>query len=138
MASTYAAGGNGSIQLKGASELARGLKKAGADMKDLRQVNKEAAQIVVPEAKNLAPKGKTGKLAASVRAGATQQAGVVRAGSKRVPYAGVIDYGWPGHNIKPTHFANQAAKNTEPQWTQLYADAVQKIINRITTGDISK
>ena len=29
MASTYAAGGNGSIQLKGASELARGLKKAG-------------------------------------------------------------------------------------------------------------
>ena len=129
MASTYAAGGNGSIQLKGASELARGLKKAGADMKDLRQVNKEAAQIVVPEAKNLA---------ASVRAGATQKAGVVRAGSKRVPYAGVIDYGWPGHNIKPTHFANQAAKNTEPQWTQLYADAVQKIINRITTGDISK
>ena len=94
MASTYAAGGNGSIQLKGASELARGLKKAGADMKDLRQVNKEAAQIVVPEAKNLAPKGKTGKLAASVRAGATQKAGVVRAGSKRVPYAGVIDYGW--------------------------------------------
>ena len=126
MASTYAAGGNGSIQLKGASELARGLKKAGADMKDLRQVNKEAAQIVVPEAKSLAPH-KSGKLAASVRAG-----------SKRVPYAGVINYGWPGHNIKPTHFANQAAKNTEPQWTQLYADAVQKIINRITTGDISK
>ena len=123
MASTYAAGGNGSIQLKGASELARGLK--------------EAAQIVVPEAKSLAPH-KSGKLAASVRAGATQKAGVVRAGSKRVPYAGVINYGWPGHNIKPTHFANQAAKNTEPQWTQLYADAVQKIINRITTGDISK
>lgn len=137
MASTYAAGGNGSIQLKGASELARGLKKAGADMKDLRQVNKEAAQIVVPEAKSLAPH-KSGKLAESVRAGATQKAGVVRAGSKRVPYAGVINYGWPGHNIKPTHFANQAAKNTEPQWTQLYADAVQKIINRITTGDISK
>ena len=107
MASTYAAGGNGSIQLKGASELARGLKKAGADMKDLRQVNKEAAQIVVPEAKSLAPH-KSGKLAASVRAGATQKAGVVRAGSKRVPYAGVINYGWPGHNINPTHFANQA------------------------------
>lgn len=35
-------------------------------------------------------------------------------------------------------FANKAAKNTEPQWTQLYADAVQKIINRITTGDLSK
>jgi hypothetical protein len=132
-----AAGGNGSIQLKGARELARGLKQAGADLKDLRQVNKDAAQIVVPEAKSLAPH-RSGKLAASVRAGATQKAGVVRVGSKRVPYAGPINYGWPKHNIKPTMFANRAAKNTEPQWTKLYADAVQKIINRITTGDTSK
>ena len=53
----------------------------------------------------------------------------------KVKYAGVINYGWPKHNIKATMFANKAAKNTEPQWTQLYADAVQKIINRITTGD---
>ena len=37
-----------------------------------------------------------------------------------------------------TLFANKAAKHTEPQWTQVYADAVQKIINRITTGDLSK
>lgn len=137
MASTYAAGGNGYLQLKGARELARGLKQAGADLKDLRQVNKQAAQLVVPEAKSLAPH-KTGRLAASVRAGATQKAGVVRAGSKRIPYAGVINYGWPGHNIKPTRFATKAAKNTEPQWTQLYADAVQKIIDRIVTGDTSK
>lgn len=137
MTGTVAAGGNGYIQLKGARELARGLKQAGADLKDLRQVNKEAAQIVVPEAKSLAPH-KTGELAASVRAGATQKAGVVRVGSKRVPYAGVINYGWPGHHIKPTKFANKAAKNTETQWTQLYAAAVQKIINRITTGDLSK
>lgn len=138
MTGTYGAGGNGYLQLKGAKELARGLKQAGADLKDLRQINKEAAQIVVPEAKSLAPKGKTGKLAASVRAGATQKAGVVRVGSKRVPYAGPINYGWPKHNIKPTMFANKAAKNTEPQWTQLYQDAVQKIIDRITTGDTSK
>ncbi|KFI84484.1 bacteriophage protein, PF04883 family [Bifidobacterium reuteri DSM 23975] len=138
MTGNIASNGAASIQLKGAGQLARGLKKAGVDMKDLRQINKQAAQVVVPEAKNLAPKGRTGKLAASVRAGATQKAGVVRTGSKRVPYAGVINYGWPKHNIKPTRFANQAAKNTEPQWTQLYADAVQKIINRIATGDLSK
>ncbi|RGU31637.1 HK97 gp10 family phage protein [Bifidobacterium pseudocatenulatum] len=137
MAGTVAAGGNGYIQLKGASELARGLKQAGADLKDLKAVNREAAQIVVPEAKSLAP-NKSGRLAASIRAGATQKAGVVRVGTKKVPYAGPINYGWPKHNIKATYFANKAAKNTEPQWTQLYADAVQKIINRITTGDISK
>lgn len=74
-----------------------------------------------------------------MRAGATQKAGVVRAGNKgKVPYAGVINYGWPGHNIKATYFANKAAKDTEPEWTALYSQAVEKIINRITTGDLSK
>ncbi|KFI90944.1 bacteriophage protein, PF04883 family [Bifidobacterium saguini DSM 23967] len=139
MTGNITANGSASIQLKGAGQLARGLKKAGVDMKDLRDINKQAAQVVAPEAKRLAPKGKSGNLAKSVRAGATQKAGVIRAGSKkRVPYAGVINYGWPKHNIKPTRFANQAAKNTEPQWTRLYEEAVRKIINRITTGDTSK
>lgn len=138
MTGNIAAGGNATVQLKGAGQLAKSLKKAGADMKDLRDLNKQAAQIVAPEAKTLAPK-KTGRLAKSVRAGATQKTGVVRAGNNgKVKYAGVINYGWPKHSIKATLFANKAAKNTEPQWTQVYADAVQKIINRITTGDLSK
>lgn len=127
MTGNIAAGGNATVQLKGAGQLAKSLKKAGADMKDLRDLNKQAAQIVAPEAKTLAPK-KTGRLAKSVRAG----------NNGKVKYAGVINYGWPKHSIKATLFANKAAKNTEPQWTQVYADAVQKIINRITTGDLSK
>ena len=36
-----------------------------------------------------------GALKASVRAGASSRAGVVRAGKKLVPYAGPIHYGWP-------------------------------------------
>ena len=130
-----ASGGNSQLQLKGAAQLAKGLRQAGADLKDLRDINEQAAQIVAPAAKALAPQ-RPGRLAKSIRAGATQKAGVVRAGNNgKVKYAGVINYGWPKHNIKATMFANKAAKNTEPQWTQLYADAVQKIINRITTGD---
>lgn len=130
-----ASGGNSQLQLKGAAQLAKGLRQAGADLKDLRDINKQAAQIVAPAAKALAPR-RSDRLARSIRAGATQKAGVVRAGNNsKVKYAGVINYGWPKHNIKATMFANKAAKNTEPQWTQLYADAVQKIINRITTGD---
>lgn len=53
---------------------------------------------------------KTGRLAKSVRAGATQKAGVVRADSNgKVKYAGVINYGWPKHSIKATLFFNKAA-----------------------------
>ena len=138
MAGTIGAGGNGSLQLKGAGQLARGLKKAGSDLKDLKAVNREAASIVAGEAKETAPHV-SGRLSRTVRDGATQKAGVVRAGNKgKVPYAGVINYGWPGHNIKATYFANKAAKDTEPEWTALYSQAVEKIINRITTGDLSK
>lgn len=56
MTGNIAAGGNATVQLKGAGQLAKSLKKAGADMKDLRDLNKQAAQIVAPEAKTLAPK----------------------------------------------------------------------------------
>ena len=63
MTGNYAAGGNGYLQLKGAGQLAKGLRQAGIEMRDLRAVNKQAAQIVAPEAKSLAPKGKTGRLA---------------------------------------------------------------------------
>ena len=54
--------------------------QAGADLKDLRDINEQAAQIVAPAAKALAPQ-RSGRLAKSIRAGATQKAGVVRAGN---------------------------------------------------------
>lgn len=132
-----AGGGNAAIEVKGAGRLARALKKAGDDLSDLKATNKQAAQIVAQAARGTVPR-RTGRLAGSIRAGATQKAGVMRAGSKRLPYAGVINYGWPKHHIKPTYFANQAAKQTEPQWSALYQQAVDRIINRIQTGDLSK
>jgi hypothetical protein len=123
-----AGGANIGIEERGAAQLARTLRKAGADLNDLKNVNRQAADIVAPAAKGLAPK-RSGKLAGSVRAGATRKAGVVRAGnSGRIRYAGVINYGWPKHNIKPTLFINSAAKSTEPAWSALYSQAVDKII----------
>lgn len=66
------------------------MRKAGADMKELKEVNRQAANIALPAVRNLAPRGKNGRLASSIRVGATQKAGVIRAGRKSVPYAGVI------------------------------------------------
>lgn len=76
------------------------MRKAGADMKELKEVNRQAANIALPAVRSLAPRGKNGRLASSIRVGATQKAGVIRAGSKSVPYAGVINYGWPARRIK--------------------------------------
>lgn len=118
------------IEINGASQLARTMRKAGADAKDLKAVNRKAADVVVPAAQGLAPV-RSGRLEGSIRAGATQKAGVVRAGRKAVPYAGPIHWGWPGHHIKPHPFLADAAKQTEPGWVALYEQEIQKIIEQI-------
>lgn len=107
------------------------MRKAGADLKELKDVNRKAADIARPAAVSLAPHGRTGKLASSIRTGATQKAGVLRAGRKSVPYAGVINYGWPGHNITPRLFMNDAVADTEGQWTQLYEQFVRKTLDQV-------
>lgn len=118
------------VEIKGSAQLARTLRKAGADAKDLRAVNRKAAEVVVPAGRGLVPV-KSGKLSASIRAGATQKAGVIRAGKASVPYAGPIHWGWPGHHIKPHTFLVDAAKSTEPTWVELYNEEITRIIEQV-------
>lgn len=107
------------------------MRKAGADMKELKEVNRQAANIALPAVRSLAPRGKTGRLAGSIRAGATQKAGIIRAGRKTVPYAGPINYGWPACNIRPRTFVNDAVASTESQWAKEYETFVKKTMNQI-------
>lgn len=132
MPSVTSGGGNGYIQAQGAKELARSLRKAGADMKNLKAENKKAADMVAPAAKtNVDAYSRSGRLRDSVRSGATQQMGIVRAGKKAVPYAGAIEFGWPKQGIKAHHSIVDAAHDTEPLWVEIYRDAVNKILNQI-------
>lgn len=119
------------LYVVGADRFARTMRKAGADMEQLKTVNKQAATIAMRRAQQLAPRGATGRLANSIRAGATRKTGIVRAGRKTIPYAGVINYGWPARHIKPRFFVNNAAAQTEPQWTQLYKEFVQHTLDQV-------
>lgn len=107
------------------------MRKAGADMKELKDVNRQAADIALPAVRSLAPRGKTGRLASSVRAGATQKAGVIRAGRKSVPYAGVINYGWPARRIKPRLFVNNGVASTEGAWQRLYKQFIDRTMSQV-------
>lgn len=131
MPATYSsARGPLSVQIKGSAQLIRTLRKAGYDLDKLKPANKSAADIVIAAAGRLVPR-KTGKLASTLRAGATRKAGVARAGTKRVPYAGPIHWGWPKHHIKPRLYLVDAAKSTENQWTLIYKEAVDKAIAEV-------
>nr|UWG11974.1 MAG: putative tail-component [Bacteriophage sp.] len=107
------------------------MRKAGADMKELKDVNRQAANIALPAVRTLTPRGKSGKLAGSIRVGATQKAGVIRAGRKSVPYAGVINYGWPKRGIKPRLFVNQGVAGTEGAWRRVYKQFIDKTMSKV-------
>lgn len=107
------------------------MRKAGADMQELKDVNRQAADIALPAVRQLAPRSKTGRLVSSVRAGATQKAGVIRAGRKSVPYAGVINYGWPARRIKPRLFVNNGVASTEGAWRRVYKQFIDKTMSKV-------
>jgi hypothetical protein len=107
------------------------MRKAGADMKELKDVNRQAANIALPAVRTLTPRGKSGKLAASIRVGATQKAGVIRAGRKSAPYAGVINYGWPARRIKPRLFVNNGVASTEGAWQRLYKQFIDRTMSQV-------
>lgn len=107
------------------------MRKAGADMDELKDVNRKAANIALPAVRSLTPHGRTGKLSRSVRAGATKRAGVIRAGRSSVPYAGVINYGWPARHITGRQFVNQGVASTEGQWTRLYEQFIEKTLSQV-------
>lgn len=115
----------------GAKEFSRTLRQAGADMEDLKNVNRQAANIVLPAARSIAPHGSSGKLVGSMRVGASKKAGFIRAGGTRVKYAGVINYGWPKRGIKPHLFMNRAIASTENAWLQLYDDFVEETMKQV-------
>ncbi|CAB0972257.1 hypothetical protein FRC0474_02086 [Corynebacterium diphtheriae] len=126
------------IEVEGARRLRSTLRKAGIDVRDdLKKAHKSAAAIVARDAATKSPVGsgykghKPGQLKASIRPAGTQTAGIVRAGKKRVPYAGPIQWGWHKRNIKPTFFLTRAASDTEPQWIKEYQEKFEEILDSI-------
>lgn len=130
-------------------QLRRALKEAGDDLSDLKDLHKRVATIAASAAKPLTPASdrSTGRLKASIRAAGTKTAAVIRAGSKRVPYANAIHWGrrvWPSVQsaphpprkrvnafIRPSLFLTDGAKSTEPTWVAIYEEEVKKQVEKI-------
>ncbi|UVK60162.1 hypothetical protein SEA_SERIALPHILLER_9 [Arthrobacter phage SerialPhiller] len=114
----------------GGAKLRTTLRKAGADLKQLAAVNREVANIVLPAAKATAPR-RSGKLGATVRAGATQKAAIIRAGGPGVPYAPFVHY-WRLDGFTPQPWVSLAAQQTEPIWLARYHAGIERIIDQVT------
>jgi HK97 gp10 family phage protein len=118
------------VTVVGGKELRKTLKAAGDNLADLKAVHQAAGNVVVARAQAIAPR-RSGALAGSIRAAKLASGVAVRAGSARVPYAGPIHWGWPARNIAAQPFLTNAAQQTEPEWTALYEEALDKIIDTV-------
>jgi hypothetical protein len=118
------------MRVDGARELRATMKAAGANLSDLNAVNKQTASLVSAEAVGRTPR-RTGALAATVRPAGTRTAAIVRAGRASVPYANVIEFGWPARGIEAQPWVYEAAQAKESQWTSYYEAEIDKIVGRI-------
>ena len=125
--------GTARIEVVGLKRLRASMRAAGLDMRDLRDLNKRAAGVAAPWVRARTPIGPPagGHIRATVRAGGSGSAGVIRVGGKSRPYAGVVHYGWPARNIRPNTWVVDAAKHSERAWTQVYIRGIEDILGRI-------
>jgi uncharacterized protein YcsI (UPF0317 family) len=118
------------IRVEGLDELARSMKRAGADIDELKDAHYRAAQIVASRAAQIAPK-RSGKLAGSIRPTRQVRRARVVAGRSSVPYAAPIHWGWPSHNITAQPFMSDAAQQTESEWVAAYMADVQTALDKV-------
>lgn len=120
-----------SVRVEGGARLRSTLRKAGANMNDLKDANAKVGQYIASESQPIAPRGKTGKLAGSVRSARQVGRARILAGSAAVPYAGVIHFGWPQHSITARPWISTTAQATEPQWLETYLEDVQSVCDTV-------
>lgn len=118
------------VQVKGAKELRRALKHMDADVKDLRDINLAAARVVADRAEVIVPK-RSGRLRGSIKPTATKSRGNVVSGSRMVPYAGPIHFGWPARNIEPQPFLYDALDDRRNQVVEKYESEIERLVNRL-------
>jgi HK97 gp10 family phage protein len=117
------------IEVEGVRELRRLLRKIESkDIKDaLKAANKGAAEVIAAEAKTRTPV-RSGRLQKTVKGTGTQASGSIKAGTAaRVPYAGVIHFGWGRRNIRPQPFLTDAMSKKLPDARDVYEDLMAEV-----------
>jgi hypothetical protein len=123
--------GEQTIKVEGLNTALRALKRINPDLTaEIKDANRDLAEGLVPVAKSKARR-RSGNMVESIRAGATQRSGVVRAGKKRVPYAGPQHFGWPARRISPNPFLWDALDSRRSQIEREYVERVTRIVEAV-------
>lgn len=117
------------VRVEGLRETVRRLEALGVDVGDLKDAFGAISRDVVTEAQGLV-KVASGRLRGVIRTARTKNKAVVRAGTAGVPYAGVINYGWPARGIEGSDYLTGPA-NDDPAGKVAHLEAnLEALIRR--------
>lgn len=120
------------VDVKGLRKFNKLLAEAPEELQEeMKAANKRIADLIADRAQVRAPI-KTGKLRKSIRASSTFRMGSVKAGSKKVPYAKPIHFGWKSRGIPPRKFMYQALDDSADEALDMYLKAVNEIIEKLS------
>ncbi|MFB8107281.1 HK97-gp10 family putative phage morphogenesis protein [Streptomyces sp. NPDC056007] len=132
-----------SVQVQGLNQLKRTLRQLkDKDLsKEVRKVNKEAAELVRPAAQRGVPQRRRspkdnkryrpGKLAKSVKVVASANSAKIKAGTaSRSPYAGAIHFGFPKRGIRPNRFLFRAMARNSDRVSETYEREISAVLRR--------
>ena len=117
------------ISIQGVKEVKDSLDKMARSLESNLDLNKELSTTLAQKASALAPR-LTGALASSVVGNPSAEKAQIMAGSAAVPYAGVIEYGWPDRNIDAQPYLNPAVNDNMGYIIEKYNDSIQKAIKQ--------
>jgi hypothetical protein len=118
------------VEIEGLNKLLRALEKLDEEAKQsFKDVGGRVGKLVAEQAREEVPV-RSGALRGSIRAANTGRGAKVRAGSKRVPYAGPIHFGWRDRNIQSNRFLYRAVDKKVDVALDMYLEEVYKIWNR--------
>lgn len=117
------------ITISGVKEVTNALNKLGKDLESNIELNKELSTNLSQKASAMAPR-LTGALASSVQGNPSAEKAQILAGSAAVPYAGVIEYGWPDRNIDAQPYLNKAVYDNLGYIVEKYNDSIKSAIKK--------
>jgi hypothetical protein len=114
------------VRVDGAAETQRDLAQLRDQVSRSGEADGEAAQLVANVARGIGP-NRSGALAGSYAGWPMRDRAEVRSS---LPYAGVIEQGWPGHNIAAQRRVQRAFERSTAQVEAIYSRWLDSEIER--------
>jgi hypothetical protein len=120
------------IKVEGLNELARTLRRMDSELpKALARIHKHIAEGLVPAARSHV-RGRTGRLAASIKPfGTARSASLKAGGTQAVPYAQPIHWGWAKRGIVGNPFLSDVVEAAEPGLESVYTSEIASFLDSV-------